>query len=166
METTSRNTYYYHTVHGVTPADHNVKYDYYVPVSCSGEDDYDMASARLEIKHEKTVAEYLEDIAGHYVEGVDSWHSAHEYLFDLVQGMAEELVRNTPGSDEIKEYTAVIEEEYPDGYIVYSAYIWMDKFDQQLYIDYSNNLSDYVVDRDALKQMININAEDLHKRYL
>ena len=167
MEQTIRNTYYYNVPAGVTPADHNVQYDHCVLVSCSGEDNYYMASARLEIENTKNVSEYLEDITGHYVEGVDRWRSAHEYLIDLVQGMAEELVRNTPWADEIKEYTAVIEESYPDGsYIVYSACIWADKLDQQLYINCSANLRDYVADREALKQMINVNAEDLHKRYL
>ena len=162
MRQTSRNTYYYHTVSGVTPADHDVQYNYYVPVTCSGEDEYYTATARLEIEQPKTVAEYLDDITRHYVEGVDSWHSAHEYLIDLVQGMAEELVRNTPGVTEIKEYTAVIEESYPDGtYIVYSAHIWTDKLDQRLYIDCSDSLRDYVADREALNQMININAEAL-----
>lgn len=167
MDKTSRNTYYYNATTGVTPADHDVQYSYYVPVSCTGEPDYDMATARLEIDQTKTVSEYLEDPTGHYVEGVDSWHSAHEYLIDLVQGMAEELVRNTPGIDEIKEYTAVIEESYPDGtYIVYSASIWTDKLDQHLYIDCSDTLRDYVADSEALKQMININAEEITERYL
>ena len=162
MEQNKNNTYYYNVPAGVTPAEHDVQYSYYVPVSCTGEPDYYMATARLEIEQPKTVAEYLEDPTGHYVEGVDSWHSAHEYLIDLVQGMAEELVRNTPGVTEIKEYTAVIEESYPDGtYIVYSACIWTDKLDQQLYIDCSDTLRGYVADREALKQMININAEAL-----
>lgn len=160
---TIRNTYYYNVAEGVTPADHDVKYDYYVPVMCT-EGDYIKATARLEIEHTKTVAEYLEDITGHYVEGVDGWGSAHEYLIDLVQGMAEELVRNTPTCSNVKEYSAVIEETFADGtYIIYCVDIDVEDFDQQLYIDCSDSLRDYVADREALKQMININAEALTK---
>lgn len=166
MEQTSNNTYYYHTVHGVTPADHDVKYDYYVPVMCT-EGDYIKATARLEINHEKTVAEYLEDISGHYFEGADSWASAHERVIDLVQGMAEELVRNTPPCSDVKEYSAVIEESFPDGsYITYCVDIDVEGFDQNLYIDSSDSLTDYVEGEEALKQMINVNAEDLYDRYL
>ena len=166
MEQTIRNTYYYNATAGVTPADHDVQYDYYVPVMCT-EGDYIKATARLEIEQPKIVAEYLEDPTGHYVEGVDSWHSAHEYLIDLVQGMAEELVRNTPPCSDVKEYSAVIEESFPDGsYITYCVDIDVEDFDQNLYIDCSDNLRDYVADREALKQMINVNAEDLHKRHL
>ena len=163
METTKRNTYYYNSPKGVTPADHDVKYDYCKTVSDADLGDYDVAEARLEIKNAKTVAEYLDDIAGHYVEGVKSWDDAHEYLIDLVQGMVEELVRNTPTFNDIKEFNAVIEEEYADGYVVYSASVWMDKFDQQLYIDCSKNLIDHVASREALNQMIQITAEELAK---
>ena len=166
MSTTSRNTYYYNATAGVTPADHDVKYDYYVPVMCT-EGDYIKVTARLEIEHPKTVSEYLEDITGHYVEGVDGWGSAHEYLIDLVQGMAEDLVRNTPPCSDVKEYSAVIEESFPDGsYITYCVDIDVEGLDQNLYIDCSDNLRGYVEDREALKQMINVNAEDLHERYL
>ena len=166
MEQNKNNTYYYHTVYGVTPADHEIEYDYCVPVSCS-EGDYIKASARLEINHEETVAEYLDDISGHYFEGADSWASAHERVIDLVQGMVEELVRNTPPCSKVKEYSAVIEESFPDGtYIIYAADVDMESFDQNLWIDCSDSLCDYVECEEALKQMININAEDLHERYL
>ena len=166
MEKEIRNTYHYNVPAGVTPADHDIEYDYHVPVMCS-EGDYIAATARLEIEQPKIVAEYLEDPTGHYVEGVDSWHSAHEYLIDLVQGMAEELVRNTPPCSDVTEYSAVIEESFPDGsYITYCVDIDVEDFDQNLYIDCSDNLRGYAEDREALKQMINVNAEDLHERYL
>ena len=166
MEKEIRNTYYYNVPAGVTPADHNVQYDYRRLVSDIELGDYYRAEARLTINHAKTVDEYLEDITGHYVEGVDSWASAHEYLIDLVQGMVEELVRNSPCFNEVTEYTAVIEEVFPDNtYILYAADIYMDDFDQNLEIDCSRSLTDHVEGREALKQMININAEDFARRY-
>ena len=166
METnkTIRNTYYYNVAEGVTPADHNVQYDYCKLVSDADLGDYHMAEARLEVENPKSLNEYLEDITGHYVEGVDSWNSAHEYLVDLAQGMLVELARSTPSFHDVKEYAAVINESYADGsFIDYSVSYWPE--DGVVYIDLttSNNLKDKVLSREALDQMINISSEELAK---
>lgn len=66
MET--KKTYYFNAVNGVTPADHDIAYNINW---CDGEGgNYNIASARLEINNAKSYGEYLEDISGHYVEGV------------------------------------------------------------------------------------------------
>ena len=166
------NTYTYNFVGGVTPAHNDVKYDYDVLVS-SDNGDYKKAVARLEIKNGESVAEYVAraesegEPTGYYVEGVGSWYMGHQYLIDLVQGMAEELVRNTPVGCNVKEYTAIINESYADGtYIDYVVDLDMDAFDEHLYIDCSDSLEGEVADEETLRQLINISAEDLYDEYL
>lgn len=73
MKMVGNNTYYFNSQEGVTPADHNVQYDYNKAVSDTFYGDYDMAEARLEIENPKSLNEYLEDITGHYIEGVNNW---------------------------------------------------------------------------------------------
>mgnify|MGYP000019074787 FL=1 len=172
MATNKNNTYCYNFVGGVTPAQEDVKYDYDVLVS-SDNGDYKKAVARLEIKNGESVAEYVAraesegEPTGYYVEGVDSWYMGHQYLIDLVQGMAEELVRNTPVGCDVKKYTAVINESYADGtYINYIVDIDMDAFDESLYIECSEVLECEVADEETLSQLINISSEDLYDKYL
>lgn len=166
MATNKNNTYYYNVASGVTPANHNIVYDYDVLVS-SDNGDYKKAVARLEVENPKPFGDYLEDATGHYVEGVDSWQDAHDHLIDLVQAMAEELVRNTPAGCNVKEYTAIINESYADGtYIDYVVDLDMDTFDERLYIDCSDSLEGEVADEETLRQLINIGAEYLYDKYL
>lgn len=172
MNKIQRNTYYYNLVGGVTPADNDVKYDYHVVVS-GDEGDYEKAVARLEIENAGTVADYIKASEeegtpwGYYVEGVKSWYEGHQYLIDLVQGMMEELVRNTPARCKAKEYTAVINESYSDGtYIDYILDVDLDTFDENLYIYCDESLEGEVADRETLKQLINISAESLDDKYL
>lgn len=54
MEMTGHNTYYFNSQEGVTPANHNVKYDYDKAVSDTFYGDYDMAEARLEIENRES----------------------------------------------------------------------------------------------------------------
>ena len=166
MATNKNNTYYYNVASGVTPANHNIVYDYDVLVS-SDNGDYKKAVARLEVENPKPFGDYLEDATGHYVEGVDSWQDAHDHLIDLVQAMAEELVRNTPVGCDVKEYTAIINESYADGtYIDYCVDIYIDELSQNLSIDCSAELEDKVAGEYTLRQMMNLNAEKLYTEYL
>lgn len=172
MNKNERNTYFYNFVGGVTPADNDVKYDYHVVVS-GDKGDYTKAVARLEIENGSTVADYVKSSEeegtpwGYYVEGVDSWYKGHQYLIDLVQGMMEELVRNTPPGCNVKEYTAVINESYSDGtYIDYVLDIDLDTFDENLYIECSESLEVEVTDEETLRQLINVSADSLYDKYL
>ena len=156
------NTYYFNSQEGVTPADHNVQYDYDKAVSDSDLGDYDMAEARLEIDNPKPLNEYLEDIAGHYVEGVNNWQEAHKYLIDLVQAMLAELVRTTPSFNNVREYSAVINESYADGsFVDYSVSYWPDNEEVSIYLEASNNLKGIVLNRDELNKMLVIEADHL-----
>ena len=172
MNKNERNTYCYNFVGGVTPADNDVEYDYHVVVS-DDKGDYTKAVARLEIENAGTVADYIKASEeegnpwGYYVEGVKSWHEGHQYLIDLVQGMMEELVRNTPAGCNVKEYTAVINESYADGtYIDYILDVDLDAFDEHLYIYCSESLEEEVADEYTLRQLINVRAERLYDEYL
>lgn len=161
MTTNEKKTYHYNVLGGVTPADHNIQYDLDVIVSDTDRGDYHRGVARLEIENKKSFDEYLEDISGHYVEGVDSWQTAHEYLVDLLQAMMVELVKRT-GIEPPKEYTAIINESYADGtFIDY----WMDYDPEdgsvQIGLDPAKEIKDKVLSRDALKQMLSVRAEDL-----
>lgn len=167
MATNKNNTYYYNVASGVTPATHNIVYDYDVVVTDADRGSYTKAVARLEIENPKPFGEYLGDGTGHYVESVDGWQEAHDYLIDLVQAMAEELVRNTPVGCDCKEYTAIINESYADGtYIDYCVDIYMDELSQNLSIDCSPELESEVAGEYKLRQMMNINAEKLYAEYL
>ena len=161
MTTNEKKTYHYNVLGGVTPADHNIQYDLDVIVSDTDRGDYHRGVARLEIENAKSFNEYLEDISGHYVEGVGSWQEAHEYLVDLLQAMMVELV-DRAGIEPPKEYTAIINESYADGaYIDY--YIDYDPEDGCVRIgrDASKEIEDKVLSREALQQMLSIRAEDL-----
>lgn len=161
MTTNEKKTYHYNVLGGVTPADHNIQYDLDVIVSDTDRGDYHRGVARLEIENQKSFNEYLEDISGHYVEGVGSWQEAHEYLVDLLQAMMVELV-DRAGIEPPKEYTAIINESYADGaYIDY--YIDYDPEDGCVRIgrDASKEIEDKVLSREALQQMLSIRAEDL-----
>ena len=161
MTTNEKKTYHYNVLGGVTPADHNIQYDLDVIVSDTDRGDYHRGVARLEIENQKSFDEYLEDISGHYVEGVNSWQEAHEYLVDLLQAMMVELV-DRAGIEPPKEYTAIINESYADGaYIDY--YIDYDPEDGCVRIgrDASKEIEDKVLSREALQQMLCIRAEDL-----
>lgn len=161
MIKTNRNTYHFNVPEGVTPSDHDVQYDYKV-VSDADLGDYYMAEARLEINNPKSLDEYLEDITEHYVEGVDSWESAHKYLVDLAQAMLVELVRNTPSFNDVKEYSAVINEIYADGsFIDYSVSYWPEDKTMNIDLIASNNLKDKALSSSALDQMLSISADDL-----
>ena len=162
MEKEIRNTYYYNVPAGVTPADHNVQYDYCKVVSDAYLGNYHMAEARLEVENPKSLNEYLEDITGHYVEGVDNWNSAHEHLVDLAQAMLVELARSTPSFHNVKEYAAVINESYADGsFIDYSVSYWPEDRVVSIDLTTSNSLKDKVLSREALDQMLSISADDL-----
>ena len=161
MNAETKNTYHYNVLGGVTPADHNIQYDLDVIVSDTDRGDYHRGVARLEIENKKTFSEYLEDISGHYVEGVDSWQTAHDYLVDLLQAMMVELVKRT-GIEPPKEYTAIINESYADGaYIDY----YMDYDPEDGYVriglDASKEIEGKVLSHDALEQMLSVRAEDL-----
>ena len=161
MTTNEKKTYHYNVLGGVTPADHNIQYDLDVIVSDTDRGDYHRGVARLEIENAKSFNEYLEDISGHYVEGVGSWQEAHEYLVDLLQAMMVELV-DRAGIEPPKEYTDIINESYADGaYIDY--YIDYDPEDGCVRIgrDASKEIEDKVLSREALQQMLSIRAEDL-----
>lgn len=161
MTTNEKKTYHYNVLGGVTPADHNIQYDLDVIVSDTDRGDYHRGVARLEIENQKSFDEYLEDISGHYVEGVNSWQEAHEYLVDLLQAMMVELV-DRAGIEPPKEYTAIINESYADGaYIDY--YIDYDPEDGciRIGLDASKEIEDKVLSREALQQMLSIRAEDL-----
>lgn len=156
------NTYYFNSQEGVTTADHNVQYDYDKAVSDSDLGDYDMAEARLEIENPKPLNEYLEDITGHYVEGVNNWQEAHKYLIDLVQAMLAELVRTTPSFNNVREYSAVINESYADGsFVDYSVSYWPENEEVSIYLEASNNLKGIVLNRDELNKMLVIEANHL-----
>ena len=138
MET--KKTYYYNFVDGVTPADHNVHYDRNELVTDADLGNYRRGVARLEIENPKPFSEYLEDVSGHYVEGVNSWQTAHEYLVDLLQAMMVELVKGT-GMDRPKEYTAIINESYADGsYIDYCMYYYTEDRSLKISIDDSKSI--------------------------
>ena len=161
MNAETKNTYHYNVLGGVTPADHNIQYDLDVIVSDTDRGDYHRGVARLEIENKKSFSEYLEDVSGHYVEGVDSWQTAHDYLVDLLQAMMVELVKRT-GIEPPKEYTAIINESYADGtFIDY----WMDYDPEdgsvQIGLTTPKEIKDKVLSRDALKQMLSVRAEDL-----
>lgn len=161
MTTNEKKTYHYNVLGGVTPADHNIQYDLDVIVSDTDRGDYHRGVARLEIENQKSFDEYLKDISGHYVEGVNSWQEAHEYLVDLLQAMMVELV-DRAGIEPPKEYTAIINESYADGaYIDY--YIDYDPEDGcvRIGLDASKEIEDKVLSREALQQMLSIRAEDL-----
>lgn len=161
MKMIGNNTYYFNSQEGVTPADHNVKYDYDKAVSDTFYGDYDMAEARLEIENPKPLNEYLEDITGHYVEGVSNWQEAHKYLVDLVQGMLIELVRNTPSFTDAKEFSAVINESYADGsFIDYSADYYPEDGEVYIHLEASNNLKGIALSNKELEEMV-INVDDL-----
>lgn len=164
MEQNKNNTYYYNVPAGVTPANHDIEYDYHVPVMCS-EGDYIAATARLEISNPKTAADYLEDISGHYVEGVKDWYEAHDYLIDLAQATMVELVRGANSWCEAKEYTVVINESYAgDDYIDYCVDYHPEEGEVYISISgVSDYLKDKVASREALDQMINISADELAK---
>lgn len=161
MTTNEKKTYHYNVLGGVTPADHNISYDHSVVVTDADLGSYNRGVARLEIENAKSFNEYLEDISGHYVEGVDSWQTAHEYLVDLLQAMMVELVKGT-GMERPKEYTAIINESYADGtFIDY----WMD-YDPEdgsvrIGLDTSKSIEDKVLSGEALQQMLSVRAEDL-----
>lgn len=161
MIKTTNDTYYLNVTQGVTPSDHNVKYDIDKTVSDSDLGDYSVAEARLEIENPKSLGEYLEDITGHYVEGVDSWREAHKYLVDLVQAMLIELVRNTPSFSDAKEFSAVINESYADGsFIDYSADYYPEDGEVYIHLEASNNLKGIALSNKELEEMV-INVDDL-----
>lgn len=158
MNAEAKNTYHYNVLGGVTPADHSIQYDLDVIVSDTDRGDYHRGVARLEIENQKSFSEYLEDISGHYVEGVDSWQEAHEHLVYLLPSMMDELVGRA-GFEPHKEYTAIINESYADGaYIDY--YMDYDPEDGcvRIGIDASKEIEDKVLSRDALEQMLSIRA--------
>lgn len=161
MKTNEKKTYYYNVKGGVTPADHDIKYDLFVPVSDADLGDYYRGVARLEIENAKSFDEYLEDISGHYVEGVGSWQEAHDYLVDLLQAMMVELVGRTP-VERPKEYSAIINESYADGtFIDYNIDFYPEDGTVAIFIDSSKKIEDKVLSREALYQMLSIRAEDL-----
>ena len=161
MIKTTHNTYHFNVPEGVTPSDHDIQYDYKT-VSDADLGDYYMAEARLEVTNPKSLDEYLEDITGHYVEGVNDWNSAHEYLVDLVQAMLVELVRNTPSFHDVKEYDAVINESYSDGsFIDYSVSYWPENRTVNIDLTASNNLEGKALSSAALDQLLSISVDDL-----
>ena len=150
----TKKTYYYNVKGGVTPADHDIKHDINW---CDGDSfGYDIASARLEINNGKSYSEYLEDISGHYVEGVNSWHEAHDYLIDLVQALLAELMAKSYGpAIDLGVMSAVIEECYADGtLIIYSAYYYVSDNDISVHVDAYGRAEGNVVSREGLMQMI------------
>lgn len=162
MKMVGNNTYYFNSQEGVTPADHNVQYDYDKAVSDTFYGDYNMAEARLEIENPKSLNEYLEDITGHYVEGVNNWQEAHKYLVDLVQAMLVELVKTTPSFNNVREYSAVINESYADGsFVDYSVSYWPENEEVSIYLEASNNLKGIALSRSELDKMLMIEAVDL-----
>lgn len=145
-------TYYYNAKGGVTPADHDIKHDINW---CDGEG-YGITSARLEISNPKTYDDYLTDISGHYVEGVNSWHEAHDYLIDLVQAMLAELMAKSYGpAIDPGQMSAVIEERYADGtLIIYSAdYYVIDNAVSVQVVGYGRAEGN-VMSCEGLKQMV------------
>ena len=161
MNAEKRNTYHYNVLGGVTPADHNVHYDRNELVTDADLGNYRRGVARLEIENPKSFNEYLEDVSGHYVEGVNSWQTAHEYLVDLLQAMMVELVTGT-GIDRPKEYTAIINESYADGtYIDYCMDYYPEDGSLQISIDASKSIEDKVLSAEALQQMLSVRGEDL-----
>ena len=161
MIRTTQNTYHFNSPKGVTPSEHDIKYDLNVPVSDTDLGNYYRGVARLEIENKKSFDEYLDDISGHYVEGVSSWQEAHEYLVDLLQAMMVELV-NMVGHDSPREYTAIINESYADGtFIDY----WMDYYPEdgsvQIGLDVPREIKDNVLREEDLERMLHIKGEDL-----
>jgi hypothetical protein len=162
MKIVGNNTYYFNSKEGVIPADHAVKYDYDKAVSDTFYGDYDMAEARLEIENPKSLDEYLENIEGHYIEGVSNWQEAHKYLIDLVQAMLVELVKTTPSFNNVREYSAVINESYADGsFVDYSVSYWPENEEINIYLEASNNLKGIALSRSELDKMLMIEAVDL-----
>lgn len=147
-------TYYYNVKGGVTPADHDIKYD--VKWCCGEGADYDVASAYLEINNPKAYDDYLTDISGHYVEGVADIHEAHDYLIDLVQAMLAELMAKSYGpAIDLGVMSAVIEECYADGtLVVYSAYYYVSDNDISVHVDAYGRAEGNVVSNEALRQMV------------
>lgn len=161
MNKNERNTYYFNAVNGVTPADHDIAYDINW---CWGEGgNYNIASARLEIENGKSYNEYLEDISGHYVEGVKSWDEAHEYLVDLVQAMLLELGSKRYGMDaEIGQLSAYICENYGDGTMIeYSADYYVNDGSIVLFVEGYGEAKGKTLNREALAQMLNVSPEDI-----
>lgn len=162
MSKTSNGTYYYNVPSGVTPADHDIKYSHSVLVKDPNIGNYLSGLASLEIHNPKTVAEYLEDITGHYVEGVDSWHTAHDYLIDLAQAMMVELVNRDMGVVRPQSYMSVIYESYADGAsITYCVGYDAKDGSVRLVVKASDSISDKVMTREGLDQMLSISADDL-----
>ena len=158
MET--KKTYYFNAVNGVTPADHEITYDVNW---CDGEGgNYNIASARLEIENGKSYSEYLEDISGHYVEGVKNWDEAHEYLVDLVQAMLLELGAKRYGMDaEIGQLSAYICENYSDGTMIeYSADYYVNDGSIVLFVEGYGDAKGKTLNREALAQMLNVSPDD------
>ena len=150
----TKKTYYYNVKGGVTPADHDIKHDINW---CDGEGaGYDIASARLEISNPKAYDEYLEDVSGHYVEGVSSWHEAHDYLIDLVQAMLAELMAKSYGPAIAPgQMSAVIEERYADGtLIIYSADYYVSDNAVSVQVEGYGRAKGNVVSDEALRQMV------------
>ena len=54
MKTNEKKTYHYNVLGGVTPADHNIQYDLFVPVSDADLGNYNRGVARLEIENDKS----------------------------------------------------------------------------------------------------------------
>ena len=159
MET--KKTYYFNAVNGVTPADHEITYDVNW---CDGEGgNYNIASARLEIENGKSYSEYLEDISGHYVEGVKNWDEAHEYLVDLVQAMLLELGSKKYGMEsEIGQLSAYICENYSDGTMIeYSADYYVNDGSIVLFVEGYGDAKGKTLNREALEQMQNVSPEDI-----
>ena len=150
----TKKTYYYNVKGGVTPADHDIKYD--VKWFCGEGADYDVASARLEISNPKAYDDYLTDISGHYVEGVADIHEAHDYLIDLVQAMLAELMAKSYGpAIDLGVMSAIIEERYADGtLVVYSAYYYVSDNDISVHVDAYGRAKGNVVSDEALRQMV------------
>lgn len=147
-------TYYYNVKGGVTPADHDIKHA--VKWCCGDSFDYDIASARLEISNPKAYDEYLEDISGHYVEGVSSWHEAHDYLIDLIQAMLAELMAKSYGPAIAPgQMSAVIEEHYADGtLVIYSADYYVSDNAVSVQVEGYGRAEGNVMSREGLMQMI------------
>ncbi len=150
----AKKTYYYNVKGGVTPADHDIKYD--VKWLCGEGADYDIASARLEISNPKAYDDYLTDISGHYVEGVADIHEAHDYLIDLAQAMLAELMAKSYGPDlDVKHMYAMINEDYADGLgVVYSANYYADTNSISVHVDTYGRAKGNVVSDEALRQMV------------
>ena len=162
MSKTSNGTYYYNVPSGVTPADHNIEYSHSVPVTDPKIGRYNSGLAVLVIHNPKSLSEYLEDITGHYIEGVDSWHTAHEYLIDLVQAMMVELVNRDLGVSRPQSYMSIIDEYYADGAsITYCVGYDAKDGSVRLVVKASDSISDKVMTREGLDQMLSISADDL-----